>query len=143
MADNTILHGAPGIAAYASETWGNVREIRLQDNPAAAMKKVTITAGADLNLPVFSVVSLVGLATMAGDPSVSNAIGITTAPIVVANGQTVTLDVIVAGYFDFNALNWGGTFNTDALKKAAFDGRPAPINIILDTNKFNSDGVLA
>lgn len=158
MADNIGTHGAPGIAAFDAETFGNVRELRLQDSPATASQRVTITngTGSVMALPIFSVVSLTGLAVsvaavaaQAGPPSVpaqplsSDAVGILPYPVSIGIGGSMQVDVIVAGYFDFNALNWGASFDSDTKKKAAFDNRPAPINIILDTNPFTSDGVLA
>lgn len=142
MPDFSITHGAPGIAVYDSETWGNVREIRLQDEPALAARPLTITAtGADLTLPIWSVVKATGLAAWAS--GASDALGILPAPVFIPDGQSVTIDVIVAGYYDFNALNFAASFVTDANKRAAFDNRPSPINIVLGTNPYNSDGVLA
>ena len=142
MPDNTITYGAPGIAAFARETWGNVRELRLQDSPATSARRVTLTnAGAELSLPIFSVVSLTGLA-VAGSGT-SDAIGFLPCPVVIPAAGSIEIDVIVQGYFDFNALNWGASFNTDAKKRDAFVNRPSPVNIILDTNPHTSDGVLA
>ena len=142
MADNTVVHGAPGIAGYDSETWGNVRELRLQDTPPTAVQRTTITAGGSpVTLPIFSVVSATGLATSAA--GVSNAIGILPCPLYIPASSSVEIDLIVAGHYDYKALNFDASFTTDALKRAAFAGRPAPVNIILDTNKYDSDGVLA
>lgn len=140
MPDFTIPHGAPGIAEFSSETWGNVKEVRLQDNPATATRSYTITAGAsDLDLPIWSVVAANGLATRTGN----NALGILPMPVHIPAGQSLTVDVIVAGYYDYDALNFDVSYATAAQKKAAFDGRPAPVNIILGTNPYTSDGVLA
>ncbi len=144
MADNTIPNGAPGIAGYSSETWGNLRELRLQDNPAVATKKVTITAGGTpLDLPLYGVVDTAGLAPYSATVAGKTAVGILTAPVYVPASTSVTIDVIVAGYLDYKALVFASTFDTDAKKQAAFEGMGAPINIILDTNKYDSDGVLA
>lgn len=144
MADNTITHGAPGIAEYSSETWANAREIRLQDSPATATRKITITAsGADLDLPIWAVVDTAGLAAYQAVVADKTALGILTAPVFIPDGESATIDVLVAGYFDFAALTFAASFDTDAKKKAAFEGLGAPINIILDTNPYDSDGVLA
>lgn len=144
MPDFNITHGAPGIAEYNSETWGNVKELRLQDSPATAAKKVTITAsGADLELPLWSVVSLSGLAAYSATVAGKTAVGILTAPASIPDGESVTLDVLVAGYFDYTVLNFAASFDTDEKKRTAFEGLGAPINIILDTNPYDSDGVLA
>jgi hypothetical protein len=140
MPDNTIPRGKPGVAEFSSETWGNAKEFRLQDTPALAVKSYTITAGgSDLDLPLYSVVATNGLATRTGN----NAIGILPMPLSIPAGQSLTVDVIVAGHYDYEALVFDASYVTDAQKKAAFDGRPAPVNIILGTNPYNSDGVLA
>lgn len=143
MADNTITHGAPGIAEFDSESWGNVKEVRLQQNPPFVARRATISNGGAeaLTLPIWSVVSLTGLAVNTGGNS--DAVGILPAPIVIPAGGSVEMDLIVAGYYDYDALNWDASFATEADKRAAFDGRPAPTNIVLDTNPYNSDGVLA
>jgi hypothetical protein len=144
MADNTILKGAPGIAEFNSETWGNVKELRLQDSPATATKKITITAGGtDLTLGLWSVVDAAGLAPYSATVAGKTALGILTAPVFIIAGQSVTLDVLVAGYFDYEVLTFAATFDTPAKMIAAFEGMGSPINIILDTNPYDSDGVLA
>ena len=144
MADQTITHGNPGIAEYSSETWGNAKELRLQDSPATATRKISITAtGDDLDLAIFSVVDGAGLAAYQAAVANKTALGILTAPVFVAEDATVVVDVIVAGYFDYDALTFAASFDTDAKKQAAFDGMGSPINIILDTNPYDSDGVLA
>lgn len=144
MADITITYGAPGIAEYSSETYGNVKELRLQDSPATAARKVTITAtGADLELPLWSVVGPAGLAAYTATIASKTALGILTAPVVIPDGELVTVDVLCAGYFDYEVLTFAASFDTDAKKRTAFEGMGAPINIILDTNPYNSDGVLA
>lgn len=56
--DNTIPHGKPGIASFESETWGNKGEIRFGDTPVKTMAR-TVVAGADLDLKLYSVVSVI------------------------------------------------------------------------------------
>lgn len=144
MADNNITHGAPGIAAYSSETWGNVKELRLQDNPAVATRNITITAsGADLDLGLYSVVDAAGLAGYEAAVADKTVLGVLTAPVSLADGESTKVDVIVQGYLDYDALIWDASFDTAEKKKAAFDGLGSPINIMLDTNPYDSDGVLA
>lgn len=144
MADKTTDHGAPGIAAYDSETWGNVKELRLQDSPATATRRVTITAGSGgAELPLYGVVNTTGLAPYSSTVGSKTAVGILTAPVSLAANQSISIDVIVAGYFDYEALTFDNTFDTDEKKRTAFDGMGAPINIILDKNPYDSDGVLA
>lgn len=144
MADNTITHGAPGIANYDSETWANAVELRLQDTPAVATRSITITAsGAALDLPLYSVVDGAGFAAYQAVVANKTALGVLTAPVVLADGDSATVDVMVAGHFDINALTFAATFDTPAKKLVAFDGLGSPINIILGETPFNSDGVLA
>ena len=144
MADVTLTTGAPGIASYTSETYGNVKELRLQDNPAMVTKNVTITAsGADLDLALFSVVDAAGLAAYEAAVADKTAMGVLLAPVQITDGDSVVVPIAVAGYFDYDVLVFASTFDTDAKKKAAFDGLGAPINILLDTNAYDSDGVLA
>lgn len=56
--DNTIPHGKPGIASFESETWGNKGEPRFGDGPARTVTR-EVLAGADLDLPLYSVVSII------------------------------------------------------------------------------------
>ena len=143
MADNIGSLGAPGIAAFASSTFGNIREPRFAQEPPVAYRKTRITngGGAAMNLAAWSVVGAAGLATEAA--GVSNALGILPYPVSIAAGQSADVELIVQGSFDYQALVWDASFGTDAEKLAAFDNRPSPINIILGTHAFTSDGVLA
>ena len=144
MADNVITHGAPGVAEFNSETWGNATELRLQDTPALAYHKVTLTAsGADLTLPIYSVVDANGLAAYQATVANKTVVGILPQPVFLADGASMDVYVLVAGNLDINALVWDDTFDTAEKKMAAFDGLTSPINMILGENKFNSDGVLA
>jgi hypothetical protein len=138
MPDFNTDDGAPGIAEYRSETWGNRKELRLQDQPAVATRNVEITAGvSDLDLPLFGVVSAGGLTAQGSTP-----LGILTAPVSLPAGQSMNIDVIVAGYLDYTALKFAASFTTDAQKQAAFNGAPAPINIILDKNPYESAAIV-
>ena len=150
MADNTITHGAPGIAAYDSETWGNATELLLQDTPAPTFKTITLTAsGADIDIAINSVIAADGgLAVYTPyddpDPAFSDAAGITRYPIFVADGDTMDVTIMTSGHVDINALVWHASFTTDALKKTAFSvSTVKDVNFILGANPFNSDGVLA
>jgi len=144
MADVTTTHGAPGIAAFARETYGNIAELRLQDTPALAFRKVRITAtGGDLALPIYSVIGPTGLAAYQAVLANKTVVGITAHPINLLEDAFLDIEVICAGNLDINALTWASTFDTNAKKLSAFDGLGSPINMILGINPFNSDGVLA
>lgn len=148
MADNTITNGAPGIAEFNSETWGNVKELVLQDTPALAFKTINLAAsGADIDLAINSVIAADGslAAYTTGSPDSTDALAITRFPIFIADGSNMDVQVLVAGNLDIDALVWDATFTTDARKKNAFDlsSNVALTNFILGKNPFNSDGVLA
>lgn len=145
MADNTITRGAPGIAEFTQETWGNPAELQLQETPALAYAKVTITAdGDDLDLALYSVVGPEGLAVYTtGTPDSWDTLGVLAMPVQIADGDSLDVYVIVQGNLDINALVWDASFNTTAKKMVAFTDLPSPMNIIVGENPYNSDGVLA
>jgi len=137
MADNTIPHVAPGIAGFSSESYAGPDEVRFGEG-VATTTEITVAdpgaAGADL--PVYSVVDIDGALAAQGTP----AYGITTAPIVLADGQTTTIAVYRAGNFDLDQLNWDASFATDAQKAAAFEGGASP-NLFAQKKHFNSDNI--
>ncbi len=55
--DTTLAHGKPGIASFATESFGGPGEPRYGEGPAPTTHH-TVVAGADLDLPIYSVVSL-------------------------------------------------------------------------------------
>lgn len=58
MTDKTIPHGAPGIAGFETETWGGPQEVLYGDTPPRATQSILVTAtGADLELPIYSVIA--------------------------------------------------------------------------------------
>lgn len=57
--DTTLGHGAPGIAAYGTHSWGGPGEPRYGDGETPTTDDV-VKADADLNLPILSVVSVIG-----------------------------------------------------------------------------------
>lgn len=83
----------------------------------------------------FSVVGLnasgnIALATNTGSPAIKP-IGVL--PHAIALGATGTLQAPVwySGCFDMDALVWDATYDTDAKKKAAFQGSPTPTTILV------------
>lgn len=60
------------------------------------------------------------------------AIGITLKDIVVPNsGAMPGVGILVAGSLNKDALTWDASYDTDAKKFAAFNGAPAPTNIVV------------
>lgn len=148
MADNTITHGAPGIAEFNEETWANATEILLQDTPPPAFMTITLSAsGSDIDLAINSVIAADGslAAYSTGSPDSTDAVGITRYPIFIADGDSLDVQVMVQGNVDINALVWDSSFDTDAKKKDAFNlsTEAKPFNMILGSNPYDSDGVLA
>lgn len=92
--DNTIPHGKPGIASFESETWGGAGEPRFGDGPAQTVTR-NVAAGADLDLPLYSVVSIIGgvlaLAVLgaAGGSATGTVTFSSTGPV---DGETVTIN---------------------------------------------------
>jgi hypothetical protein len=71
--DYTIPHGKPGIASFESESLGNKGEPRFGEGPAHTVVR-TVTAAADLDLSIYSVVSLInGVLRLATVGTVSGA----------------------------------------------------------------------
>lgn len=151
--DNTIPHGKPGIASFESESWGNADEVLFGDTPPVATQAVEVTAAGDLDLPIYSVVNVAGDGTLTmavytpednSDPdnvipASSNATHILASPVVMANGATMSIPVIVAGHFRQQALNFDASFNTDALKQAAFKGSDTPMILISKAQYSEAD----
>ncbi len=137
--DNTIPLGKPGIASFESETYGNAAELLFGDTPAVVTDVATVTAGANIDFPLGQVVNIAsnGTITKAVVASgTSNGNAILAAPIVMANGQSMSVPIYKAGHFRQQALTFEGTFTTDALKKAAVPGLPM---VLISKAKYTDD----
>ena len=91
--DNTIPHGKPGVASFESETYGNSGEPRFGDTPSPTLARM-VTAGADLDLKLYSVVSLIAgvLALAVSGSAAGAATGTVTFSVAVASAaETVTI----------------------------------------------------
>lgn len=138
--DNTIPQGAPGIASFGSETWGNSKEPKFGDG-VLTTTHMNITASGALTLALYTVIAEDGtIATLSGDPAASDAFGVLAAPISMVDGQTMSIPVYRAGHFEQDALIWHSSFDTDAKKQAAFEGSKSP-TIFVSKGKF-SDGAI-
>lgn len=139
--ETTIPQGEPGIASFASETFGNRNEIRFGDKPAQTTN-ITITAGGALNLPVGAVLNLAG--NLLADWNVTRDAGcanyILAEPIAMVNAQVMTVPVYREGHFDMDALTWDASYDSDAKKKAAFEGSLSP-TIFVSKKVFNSGAI--
>lgn len=83
-----------------------------------------------------------GAATLTGgdDDAAMKPFGITTTPVVTLGGERTTIDVYREGHWDMDVLVWPASFDTDAKKKAAFEGSLSP-NIFVSKKKYASDAI--
>ena len=141
--DTKIPYGEPGVASFASESFGNNPEPFFGDTPVTTTN-ITITAsGADIDLGLYSVLNLAGtaLADYAATRDAGCANYILAEPIFIADGDSMTVPVYRTGYFDQDALTWDASYDTDAKKKAAFEGSVSP-GIFIGKKAFGSDSIL-
>lgn len=142
MADLNIPYGAPGIASFASDTIGGQTDPRYGDTPAPTTTTITVAGPVDLKL--YDVVSYDGddaVALAEHASGNSDAYGILTAPVVLAAGQTTTVDVYRSGHWSMDALGWDASFDTDAKKKTAFEGGESSQNFV-SKRKYTADGIV-
>lgn len=139
--DTTIPFGKPGVASFASETFGNKNEPRFGDAPAE-VTNITFTPGTTADLALYSVLNLAGSAL--ADWNASRDAGcanyILAAPISMVNGVAMTVPVYRSGHWDMNALVWDASYDTDAKKKAAFEGSLSP-TIFIGKKEQSSDTI--
>lgn len=146
MPDFEIGAHAPGIAGFSSETWGQGKEIILQDTPPQEFRDVSITAGgSDVVIAMNSVIAATGelAAYTSGTPGTTDAIGIARFPITIPAGGTETVSLLVAGNVDMDALVWDASFNSDARKMDAFVlSTASDFDLIVGKNPYTSAAVL-
>lgn len=130
--ENTIPHGKPGIASFESETWGGAGEPRFGDGIARTVTR-TVLAGADIDLPLYSVVSI--LAGVIAWAVSGSAAGSATATITIsatgpANNETLTINGRV--YTFKTALSSGPTVADEILIHATPATQAAYINAAIN-----------
>lgn len=140
--DNDIPVGSPGLANFESETWGNIPEHLFSDTPAVAEQTLEFTAsGADLEIGFLDVLAADGgAAAQDGAGAADRANYIAAATITIADGETKSVPVYVAGHFNMQALNWAASYDTDAKKSAAFQGSLSP-TILVSKSKHTSGAI--
>jgi hypothetical protein len=141
--DTNIPAGKPGVAEFKSETFGGPTEVRYGDT-AATTTTITLTAsGANVDLPIYSVLDNNGgglLADQAGVAADDRANYILAEPIFIADGDTMVVPVYRTGHFNMDALNWDASYTTDAQKKVAFEGSVSP-GIFISKPEHNADAI--
>jgi len=125
--DSTIGPGEPGVASFATETFGGPAEPRFGDGPATTTEITVTASGSDLDLGLYSVLSSVGLLA---DWNVTRDAGsanyILAEPIFIADGDSMTFAVYRSGHWNMDALVWDVSYDTDSKKAAAFEGSVSP-----------------
>lgn len=141
--ETTIPMGAPGVASFSSETFGNPDEPRFGEG-VPTTTNITITAsGAAINLPLYAVLNAAGNALADyNDPRDAGCANyILAEPITIADGDSMTVPVYREGHWSMDALVWDASYDTDAKKAAAFEGSVSP-NIFVSKRKYNSDQIV-
>lgn len=140
--ETTIPNGEPGRASFASETFGNAPEPRFGDTPAATTNISVTAGGTPIVLSLYSVLNLAG--TALADYNVTRDAGcanfIAAQPINIPAGQTKEIAVYRSGMWDMDALVWDASYDTEAKKKAAFEGSLSP-TIFVGKKDFNSGAI--
>lgn len=116
--DTTLGMGKPGIASFATQSYGGPAEPRYGEGVHTTTHK-TVTAGADLDLPIYSVVSVIGaiIAMAAIGAAQGAATGtITQSSAAPSDGDTVTVNGRV--YTFKTALSTGPTVPDQVLAGA-------------------------
>lgn len=114
----------PGIAGFWSDTVGGLVELMAGDTPPVVTVSGTYTgaqgtAGIPARTPV--VLDVEGGAIALVDGTTYTKANAITAHDVPAGSAAGSVVVYKAGMFNFEALLWPASFNTDAKKLAAFD----------------------
>lgn len=139
--DTNIPMGKPGVAEFKSETFGGPTELRYGEG-VLTTTEITITAPANIDWPIGAVLNLAG--TALADWNVTRDAGcanyILAQPVVLANGASATIAVYREGHFNMDALTWDASYDTDAKKKAAFEGSVSP-TIFVSKPKHNADAI--
>jgi hypothetical protein len=139
--DTKIPLGEPGVASFASETFGNLGDIRYGDG-SMETTNITITAtGGALALPLYAVINAAGqLADWNATRDAGSASFVLAEPITMVQDAVMTVAVIRTGHLNMDVLTWDTSYDTDAKKAAAFEGSVSP-TIFVSKSKFNSDSI--
>jgi hypothetical protein len=121
----TVIAKKPGIAAWESEDFTEEELITGDTPPLATTSDVLLDQNAIL--PAYTVIGRIttgGKLTKSVQTAVDgsqNPIGITTTEMPDTGADIPNVPYYLAGCFNPARLNWDATWNTDALKKRAFE----------------------
>lgn len=137
------INGVTGVGV-SSPTTANAN---VSATVSGAVVTVTaLTEGAAGNSIVFDVSTSANTALDPSDDVLEGGVtaiaplGILAQPLVLADEETATVAVYRTGHWNMDALTWGASYDTDAKKKAAFDGTTSP-TIRIGKLAFNSDSI--
>lgn len=139
--DSNIGPGEPGVASFATETFGGPAEPRFGDGPATTTE-ITVTAtGTAITLGLYSVIATDGrLSVQTGATAPERANYILAEPVSIGIGETMTIPVYRSGHWNMDALVWDVSYDTDAKKAAAFEGSVSP-TIFVSKPAHNADAI--
>jgi hypothetical protein len=143
MADVKIGQPDPAPAKFITQSYSGPLEPFFDAGAEVVDIDVPYTLAADTDLPVLSVVKYtratgaIVLAQVAA--GVSDATHILAQPLKGLNASTGRVALHTSGHWNSRALNFHATFNTDALKEAAFV--TTNNNIRVSTPKFSNDAI--
>jgi hypothetical protein len=127
-----IPFGAPGVASFDNDAFTPVTQLLLSNTPPMATRIHTMSTG--LDEAIYTVVGLTGGEIVPAESGVVQAIGFTAFAMDEAASAGKKGQIVVHAHVNINALVWPASYDTEAKKLAAFDGAPAPTNIIADVN---------
>ncbi len=136
MANVAVLANSVGVPAYERDDGDySTIELLMGDVPPNG-GPVDYPVGANTNLPMFTVVGVVGgVLVPAQAGGVVEAVGYLTVPVNTGAGETTTARVHTSGHYNGNRLFWHASFDTDAKKVAAFP--PGKSNILIGFNPYD------
>lgn len=141
--DTKIPLGSPGVASFASETFGGPDELRFGEGVLTTTEISLTASGAAVSLALGSVIDGNGggiLANQAGATPADRANYVLAEPIEIADGDTMIVPVYREGHFNMDALTWAASYVTTAHKTVAFEGSLSP-TIFVSKPKHNADAI--
>lgn len=133
MALKTIPYPEAGLAAFEElDNW--TADLLISGNWPPLSPGYPLPVAADQELKQFEVVGLTAgklVPAVKGGATPVTPIGIVTQAVTGASDGTTTVPVLYAGCFNPDALVWDASYATDEDKRSAFEGAPAPTQIVI------------
>lgn len=142
MADERIVHPDVAASGVISRSYAGIEEPYFDLSAEVIDQDFPYTYVADIDLPVFSVISYdpatgeVALAEYSG--GASDAQLVLKQPLKVVAGQSGRFVAATSGHWNSRGLNWHASFDTREKREAAFRNSKYPMNRV-STPRFSSD----